>query len=444
MILDHPESIGALSQHPVDPDDLVLLVAHPVQSTILPKQFETRFDLGLSDFERKVNAVCNFSPSANPTNPSLFGLDPNSKDPIPDSLATRLSLHRALLRGQGFWKVMLHGPRERRELEGNMGDLRLEDKKSMHMARLPVINLLDKVSESFIAALMEEALVVDRGRFQKYLTTTRLGLAIITAGPGFGKTTALALATVGLATSRKNVFASAPTHVAADNFAARLDTVATRVTDRYNKRVRPHERRRRMLVVRVYKESEEFDAFMNLLSDPHKGDDASPRTLWGNVSKWKLHLSVAYWLLVCLDSPAARPIHVDDCKALHDIRREIMGNEDLRRLHQVASGTITWEEYHNGKTVARDTIEHFLLSIIDRADIICAVPSLAFTQPSIANWKNKVARGISVDEAASINRPDLYAVWGNTFLPCLLAGDEKQLALGHPNLSSFTASSLGA
>lgn len=183
-----------------------------------------------------------------------------------------------------------------------------------------------------------------------------------------------------------------------------------------------------MLVVRVYKESQEFDAFMTLLGDPHKGDDAAPRTLWGNVSKWKLHLSVAYWLLICLDSPAAGPIHVDDCKALHDIRREIMGNKDLRRLHQVASGAITWEEYQNGKTVTRDTIEHFLLSIIDSADIICAVPSLASTQPSIANWKNKVARGIAVDEAANINRPDLYAVWGNTFLPCLLAGDEKQLA----------------
>lgn len=44
MILDHPESVSALSEHPVDLDDLVLLVAHPGWSTILPRQFETRFD----------------------------------------------------------------------------------------------------------------------------------------------------------------------------------------------------------------------------------------------------------------------------------------------------------------------------------------------------------------------------------------------------------------
>lgn len=120
---------------------------------------------------------------------------------------------------------------------------------------------------------------------------------------------------------------------------------------------------------------------------------------------------------MCLGSPAARPIHVDGCNALHDMRKEIMDNDDLRRLQQVASGTMTWEDYHNGKTVTRDTIGYFLLSIINSADIICAVPSLASTHPSIANWKNRVARGIAVDEAANMSRPHLYAVWGNTLLP---------------------------
>ncbi|KAL7943377.1 AAA domain-containing protein [Trichoderma barbatum] len=45
-----------------------------------------------------------------------------------------------------------------------------------------------------------------------------------------------------------------------------------------------------------------------------------------------------------------------------------------------------------------------------------------------------MAKGIAVDEAGNISRPDLYSVWGNTLLPCLLCGDDKQLT---PQMMSF-------
>ena len=43
-------------------------------------------------------------------------------------------------------------------------------------------------------------------------------------------------------------------------------------------------------------------------------------------------------------------------------------------------------------------------------------------------YKTEEAQAIAVDDAGNISRADLYCVWGNTLLPCLLAVDEKQLS----------------
>ncbi|CAG9982145.1 unnamed protein product, partial [Clonostachys byssicola] len=48
---------------------------------------------------------------------------------------------------------------------------------------------------------------------------------------------------------------------------------------------------------------------------------------------------------------------------------------------------------------------------------------------SIAFWLLKLeqARGFAIDEAACMSRPDFYSVWGNTMMPCVMAGDRLQL-----------------
>lgn len=225
------------------------------------------------------------------------------------------------------------------------------------------------------------------------------------------------------------VFASAPTHVAADNFAARLDAVSTSVTERYNSRREAQDHCHRFLVVRAFKEVDEERAFMSLLRNPDLGNDAAPRNLWGVVGKWKLHLSASYWLLMCLGSPAVRPLRADDPSAIHQLRAKMLKNSALDRLFDMFSGKITREQYLNdGQTVSQDIFKSLLREVVASACILCALPSLSHNQPNISFWKNNTARGIAVDEAANINRPDLYTIWGNTFLPCILAGDEKQLA----------------
>lgn len=71
-------------------------------------------------------------------------------------------------------------------------------------------------------------------------------------------------------------------------------------------------------------------------------------------------------------------------------------------------------------------IEAMFAYLFWNADILCTTPAMSMQEP-YSIWKMTRARGIAVDEAGNISRPDLYRVWGNTMLPCLLGGDDKQL-----------------
>lgn len=229
--------------------------------------------------------------------------------------------------------------------------------------------------------------------------------------------------------SLRKVYCSAPTHVATDNFAARLEITDARVTDRYNKGKSADDttRARRKLIVRPYKLTDEVEAFRNLLRHPHDADRAAPRSSWKPESKWRLHLSCAYWLLALLRSPAVKELHRDASPALHDMQSALDNKEDLERLRDVATGAMDWTQYEEGTMVEHDTIKALLEMILSEADALCTTPSMSCKKPC-EDWKNEIAKGIAVDEAGNINRPDLYSVWGNTLLPCLLAGDDKQLS----------------
>ncbi|KAH8667816.1 hypothetical protein BGZ61DRAFT_522144 [Ilyonectria robusta] len=163
--------------------------------------------------------------------------------------------------------------------------------------------------------------------------------------PGFGKTTTLAIAALGMRVTTGKVLASAPTHASIDNLAARLHSITTRVTERYNQGKPLKPRFPRMMVVCAYAEIDEYAAFMALVEDPGKGDLAGPRDVFGTRSAWKLPLSVAYWLLVCLGSPAVPQIRLDDSNDLRNLRDDIATRQDLASLRAVAMGHITWNQY---------------------------------------------------------------------------------------------------
>lgn len=233
-----------------------------------------------------------------------------------------------------------------------------------------------------------------------------------------------------MAATLGKIYATAPTHAVTDKFADRLGRITQRVTSRRNMGKLPGDktRARRTLVLRAYNRDDEVDAFINTLRDPYIGDEAAPSRNWGPDAKWKLNLSPSFWLLMILRSPAVRELHEDDSPALHQIQAEIDRSPLSERLRAVATGAISWQEYQSGSMVSRKVLNGTMGKIFWAADILCTTPAMSCEQP-FRTWKETAAKGIAVDEAGNISRPDLYSVWGNTLLPCLLGGDDKQLPL---------------
>ncbi|RSL42821.1 hypothetical protein CEP53_011993 [Fusarium sp. AF-6] len=233
-----------------------------------------------------------------------------------------MSLHRALVLGSGFWSVLRA-----------FKSLSVSSPATVVLPCVPDVNLLDIQDAAFMDTLMMEILPTDRERFRQYFSKRALGLGLMAAGPGFGKTTALSVATLGMAETLGPIFASAATHVAVDNFAVRIDTVASSVVNRYNKDKKEKDHVRRKLVVRGYDEEEMVD---------------------------------------------------------------------------------------------KNVIEGLFRRILEAADIVCTTPAQSCSK-FYRDWKNTKARGFAIDEAANMTRPDLHFLWGNTMMPCILAGDVRQL-----------------
>ncbi|KKO98444.1 hypothetical protein THAR02_09455 [Trichoderma harzianum] len=368
--------------------------------------------------QRKVEAVLQFHPDANPTPQGQGGLQlfgaRSIESPTSSDIRLKMKLHRDLLRGYGFFETL----RENAEAQPPM---QLAQGRS-----LPAVNLLP-ASQHIVDALMEDVLPRDRKRFCTYLSRVPLGFGLITGEPGFGKTTVLSVATLGMSIALGPIYACAATDVAADNFAEHLNQISEKFTSRLNEaKALGESPARRILIVRGYDIDDEVAAFHKLLENPRIGDKAAPPYTFALKPKWRLHLSLAFWLLVALRSPAVRPFHGDDPMGIHSLQSYLDDQPNLKRLRNVATGVIGYQEYKNGHTVDAERIRFIMLQKILRCtNILCTNISLSCQGP-YDFWKS-LAKGIAVDEANNVGRPDLYSVWGNTLLPCLLCGDDKQL-----------------
>ncbi|TFB02785.1 Regulator of nonsense transcripts 1 [Trichoderma ghanense] len=445
-IQEASRGIDVLDCHPLDINDLVLHVRKPREEDLkcdfIPVKncVSLEFPDQVADFKLKVNATWEFRPNAGPSNPVACGMPKEKKDgeservPIPEDVKFRMALHRALLRGNGFYDVLVQSADEVDELAENLAtadlDVGVTEKGNLLLPkRLPVIDLIN-LPDEHLKALMEEALPADRQRFVKYLSERPLGLGAITAGPGFGKTTALAIGTLAMAATLGQIYGTAPTHVATDNFAERLDRITKSVTRRRNqgKADGDSARARRALVVRGYLLSEEFTAFHNILRDPRMGEKVAASRKWKPDAHWKLHLSPSYWLLKALrfrDHEMVSPLHEDDPVAIFGLQAYVDKTPRYQGLRDVATGAISWAEYEKEK-LEPQFVETLMAGVYRNAHILCTTPSQS-CKMLFKEWKEEKAKGIAVDEAGNINRPDLYRVWGNTLLPCLMGGDDLQL-----------------
>jgi hypothetical protein len=163
---------------------------------------------------------------------------------------------------------------------------------------------------------------------------------------------------------------------------------------------------------------------MNFLRDPTSGDQAAPPGNWYEMRKWKLFLSATYWLLVILRSPFVPPLKEDDHVALHMARRSISNDTTFSRLRDLAMGKISWQQYEKGPMVTEVVVMPYFEFVWCNASVLCTTPAISDMEP-FCNYKRDFIQGIAVVDAGKMSRPDLYCIWGNTLLPCVLSGDEK-------------------
>ncbi|KAM0279118.1 hypothetical protein ACHAO9_011841 [Fusarium lateritium] len=388
---------------------------------------------------RKVYNTLPYAPTAVPTNPKVWDLPLDEDGRIPilihddvqaqavEHFMYRMDVHRALLRGKGYFDVIVNRKKRPEDLIAHLALTSLESQPEAHeFAELPWENFLAIEDKRYADCIVNEALPQDRVRFRGFLSAVFLGLGLTTAPPGFGKTTAGAAAALAMQAKVGQVLCSAPTNVAVDNFSGCINKRTHAIAARYNKGKAPDHvsRCRHRLVVRAYSPSDEVAAFRNLLEKPYLGDTAAKSGQFVVPSHWKLHLSLAYWVLILLRSPAVPAMDIDDSKALHDLQQAVDKETDLSQLQQVASGEISWEEYSKTQD-PNGTIQNLMSRVLNIADFLCTTPANAQREP-FSIWANERAKGLGVNEAGNMHRADLYGVWGNTLLPCFLIGDPRQ------------------
>ncbi|KAK2001542.1 hypothetical protein LX36DRAFT_344712 [Colletotrichum falcatum] len=336
-------------------------------------------------------------------------------------------LHRAVMRGTGFYAYMsgsnladaIATPSMETEVRGQTNQWR----------QIPVVDFLRGLSREWKDALCAEALPEDRARFEAYLSEKVLGIGIITAGAGFGKTTAVAAAALAMKFSLGPTACSGPSHVAITNLAERLDRTSASVRQRINTGKPPHDpsRARQAFVLRVFKLENEFAAFVNLLRDPGSGDGAAHK-IRGTAVKWTFKLSLASWLLVILKSPAtSRRLSMDDSPGLREISRDVSTRQDFEAIRNLCANRISYDEFEKRDQPTKGAIWEIFQRLINAADMLCTTPSMFSKEEYVVTWNRYMARAVVFDEAANMMRADIIQVWGNDLLPCLFGGDPKQL-----------------
>lgn len=223
---------------------------------------------------------------------------------------------------------------------------------------------------------------------------------------------------------------TAPTNAAVDNFAKRICVRSRAVAERCNKELGSgcQGRYRHLLVVRVYTEADETNAFKSLLQDPSLGSRAGASGQFKDSARWTLPLSVAYWALSVLGSPAGEELHVDASEKLWGLRSRIDASPRWRLLRDVANGTISYDMAVSQQNLGTHDFSSLMGAVASAADMLCSTPATFESHTACKSWLEKVTRGVAADEAANMHRADLFSVWGNCLLPCFLCGDTKQLA----------------
>lgn len=120
----------------------------------------------MNECERKVNTVCDFLPSAKPTN-----------DNSPWEMSVAVDLHRAVMRGAGFWKFITQ---QGNGLEEAMAKLTMGPSKAI-TGGVPTLDFVGDGNQRYLDMLFDEVLAADRMNYRHYLRNLLAGVGATAA-----------------------------------------------------------------------------------------------------------------------------------------------------------------------------------------------------------------------------------------------------------------------
>ncbi|KAB5549643.1 P-loop containing nucleoside triphosphate hydrolase protein [Coniochaeta sp. 2T2.1] len=406
------------------------------------------FKVLLSDLKRKVEAVHSFLPGAEPTPSAEDGAD------VPEDISFRMAIHRDIMRGTGFYATLTQPSADNMtdmpmpdivdnasgSVEGlPMADLTVQEPPAVRP--LPSFDFIGIEDPVLRESVLQIALPEDKARMERYASNRPLGIALVAAPGGTGKTTALATFALGglYSSGGGKVYGSGP-NTAVANLAKRLFSVGDQVIRRCNETVpdQATPRYRRPLVVRGYGKDAEVQSFLAILQTG-VADDTAYRGLIPSASKrWGLALSVTNWLLAVVGSPslartevreAVKELDPTDAAFLYELRSEYeqaaLTNGPFARLLRVARGEMTWQDYSKADMASTQFIAKQMQRIIRVADAVLTTPAGSQNAWYRPTWA--AAKVLVVDEAGCIGEADLCSFWGNTLRAIGIGGDVKQL-----------------
>src|SRR5688572_2179091 len=183
--------------------------------------------------------------------------------------------------------------------------------KKFIVGKLRFTDWITGIDAKYLRAHINRVPLEDQFRVEQYLSHRPLGIGILTAGPGFGKTFLLSVATLCMNEKEGKVLASGPSNKAVSNFAKKLDELEQEAVRLCNTGLKLADlaRLRRKLIIRGYKPKQELKAFLNLLNwggqIRHQPNRAAGNGKWSIGSPWELELSTAQFLLAAWGSPLA-------------------------------------------------------------------------------------------------------------------------------------------
>ncbi|KAF4982633.1 hypothetical protein FZEAL_1782 [Fusarium zealandicum] len=333
-------------------------------------------------------------------------------------------------------------------LEDSLVSLRRDDASASAGSALlpPKVNLIGNIEHAFMGAILSKIRPQTRSRFEQYLEMVPLGLVGIFGSAASGKTEILAVTALIYIANFKLVYASAPTHASTTNFAVRLYRVGREVVQAYNENTFITQRRTLPLVVRGYKTDTELLAFIEVITQ----ESANYLFTHPDRSKWGMTLSLCEWLLKIIQFANFDLDPLDD-PALFRIREAFETEDQYAGLRSFVVGDTTWEDLEEpAKESAKkrkptvplaqpesasaqsalpepqtaDQIYHLFEVILRTARAICTMPHMSDENP-YRKFKDQ-ADAIVLDEAGEMWKADALLVWGDTFRPIAMAGDEKQ------------------